>query len=69
MPSKAYAFPVTLCDPDRLYDWYNKIGSLIKHKSKFMKSTPNAMIREYKDDFSLGCHSMSVECPGAMPKP
>ena len=45
MPSITYAFPVTPCDPDRLNDWDNKIGSLIKHKFKFMKSTPTAMIR------------------------
>jgi hypothetical protein len=61
MPSIAYAFPVTPCDPDRLNDWDNKIGCLIKHKFKFMKSTPTAMIRESKDDFGLGCHSISVE--------
>jgi len=40
MLSIAYAFPVTACDPDRLNDWDNKIGSLIKHKFKSMKSTP-----------------------------
>ena len=61
MPSIAYAFPVTPCDPDRLNDWENKIGSLIKHKFKIMKSTPTAMIRENKDDYGLGCHSISVE--------
>jgi hypothetical protein len=50
MPSIAYAFPVTPCNPDRLNDWDNEIGSRIKHKFKFMKSTPTAMIRENKDD-------------------
>jgi hypothetical protein len=40
MPSITYAFPVTPCDPDRLNDWVNKIGSLIKHRFKFIKSTP-----------------------------
>jgi hypothetical protein len=44
-----------------LNDWDNKIGILIKHTFKFMKSTPTAMIRENKDDFGLGCHSISVE--------
>jgi hypothetical protein len=51
MPSIAYAFPVTPCDPDRLNDWDNKIGSLIKDKFKFIKSTPTAMIREDKYHF------------------
>ena len=49
------------CNPDRLNDWDNKIGSLIKHKIKFMKSTPTAMIRENQDDFGLGCHLISVD--------
>ena len=52
---------VTPCDPDRLNDWDKKIGGLIKHTSKFIKSTPTAMIREIKYDFGLGCHSISVE--------
>jgi hypothetical protein len=61
MPSIAYAFLVTPCDPDRRNDWDNKIGSLIKHKFKFMKGTSTAMIKENKDDFGLRCHSISVE--------
>ena len=44
-----------------LNDWDNKIGILIKHTFKFMKSTPTAMIREKNNDFGLGCHSISVE--------
>ena len=56
-----HQFPVTPCDPDRLNDWDNKIRSLIKHKFKFMKSTPTVMIRENKDNFGLGCHSISVK--------
>ena len=61
MPSIAYAFLVTPYDPDRLYDWDNETGILIKHKFKVMKSTPTAMIREKNNDFGLGCHSISVE--------
>jgi len=38
-----------------------EISDVIKHKFKFMKSTPTAMIRENKDDFGLGCHSISVK--------
>ena len=70
MPSIAYAFPVTPCDPDWLNDWGNKIGSLINHEFSSWKAFPlELMIRENKDDFGLGCHSISVEYTGKMPKP
>ena len=61
IPSLAYAFPVVPCDFDLLERWDRKIGQLVKSKFGLTMGTSSAMLRENREDFGLGCHSIAVE--------
>jgi len=61
IPSLAYAFPVVPCNQDQLNQWDNNIGGLIKYKFGLIKCRSTAMIRENREEFGLGCHSVAAK--------
>ena len=61
IPSIAYAFPVTPCSPQTINTWDSLILAAVKHKFKLWACTSNALLREDKQNFGMGCTSVAVE--------